>query len=142
MIKIFFRKCLLFPSRQLKGFTIIEVLASIVLLATALIPIMVIVPQMIDNSLKSEKLIKVLFLGEKKTEEVKREAINSFSVSRDEPVSTFVSPYGDYKYTVSDDEGADIKVIQVQVWYDEDGDNTRNHNEVFIVIDTKIANRG
>lgn len=124
------------------GFTLIEVLASIALIAVALIPIMVIVPQMIENSLKSERLTKVIFLVENKTEEVKRDAIYDFSTSCDESVTAFTSPYGDYKYTVSDDEGTEIKVIQVQVWYDEDTDNILDSGEDSIVLDTKIADRG
>ena len=125
-----------------QGFTLIEVLASIVLIAVALIPIMMIVPQMIENSLNNEQLTKVIFLGESKIEEVKRDAINNFAASRDEAVTAFASPYGDYKYTVSDDEGAGIKVIQVRVWYDENGNNMRDSTEELITLDTKVTDRG
>jgi len=125
-----------------KSFTLIEVLASIVLIAGALIPLMVIVPQMIRNSLKSEQLTKVIFLAQDKVEEVKRDSIDNFSVSRDEAVTAFSSPYQSYKYTVTDDEGADIKVIQVQAWHDADSDNTLDSEEDSITINTKVADRG
>lgn len=127
---------------SLTGFTLIEVLASIVLIAVALIPIMIIVSQIIENSLKSERLTKVIFLGESKIEEVKRDVINDFSTSRDESATAFASPYDDYKYTVADDEGTDIKVIQVQVWYDGDGDSALGSGEESITLDAKIADRG
>lgn len=125
-----------------KSFTLIEVLASIVLLSGALIPLMVIVPQMIRNSLKSEQLTKVVFLAENKMEEVKCKTIDTFATSRDETVTAFSSPYGDYKYTVTDDEGADIKIIQVQTWYDENGDSVLDSGESSIIINTKVADRG
>ena len=124
------------------SFTLIEVLAAIVLTIMALVPIMVIVPQMIENSLKSEKLTKVIFLGEEKIEEVKRNVINSFNTDRDEPATVFASPYEDYKYIITDDEAADIKVIQVQVWHDNDGDNIFDAGEESITLNTKIADRG
>ena len=124
------------------GFTLIEILASILLIAVALIPIMIIVPQMIENSLNSERLTKVIFLAENKTEEVKRDAIYDFATSRDESATAFASPHGDYKYRVLDDEGTEIKVIQIQVWYDEDTDDILDSGEDSIVLDTKIADRG
>jgi len=125
-----------------QSFTLIEVLASITLTAVALVPIMVIVPQIIDNSLSSERITKVIFLGENKLEETKRDIINTFATSRDESATAFASPYGDYKYIVSDDEGTDIKVIQVQVWYDGDGDDILDSDEESITLDTKVTDRG
>lgn len=125
-----------------KGFTLIELLAAIVLVALALIPIMMITTQMLDSSMKDEHLTKVIFLAEHKMEQVKRELVNDFSTSRDESVTAFDSPYDDYKYTVSDDEASGIKVIQVNVWYDEDNDNTLDSNERSITLNTKVADRG
>ncbi|MFH1395286.1 MAG: type II secretion system protein [Candidatus Omnitrophota bacterium] len=125
-----------------KGFTLIELLAAIVLIALALIPIMMITTQMIASSMKDEHLTKVIFLAERKIEMVKRELVNDFSVSKDETVTAFNAPYDDYKYTVSDDEGTGIKVIQIMVWYDEDGDNTLDSNEQVITFNTKVADRG
>lgn len=124
------------------GWTLIEVLLSIVLIAAALIPIMIITSQMIESSLKTERFTTVIFLGEQKMEEVKRDAITNFTDSRDASAAAFPSPYGDYKYTVSDDEGLSIKVMRVQSWYDEDGDNILDAAEESITFDTKIADRG
>ncbi|MBU0651035.1 prepilin-type N-terminal cleavage/methylation domain-containing protein, partial [bacterium] len=47
-----------------KGFTLIEVLASIVIIAVALIPIMLISLQTLDSSFKGENLTKVIFLAQ------------------------------------------------------------------------------
>ncbi len=125
-----------------KGFTLIEVLAAIVLIMLALIPIMVIVPRIIENSLNAQRLTTVIFLAESKMEEVKRDAINNFSASRDEAVTGFSSPYTDYKYTITDNEGTEIKAIQVQAWHDEDADNALDAIEQSITLDTKVADRG
>jgi len=125
-----------------KGFTLIEVLAAIILIAAALIPIMIITSQIIEKSLKDEHLTKVIFLAEGKIEDVKRSVIDSFSTSADEAVTSFDSPDEDYKYTVFDDEASGIKVIQVRVWYDENDDDVLDSNESNITLDTKVADRG
>lgn len=125
-----------------RGFTLIEVLASILLITAAIIPIMIIVPQIIENSLKTGRLTTAIFLGEHKLEDVKRDVINDFSDSKDKSASSFSPPYRDYKYTVSDDEGSDIKIIQVRAWYDENDDNVLDSGEESITLDTKIADRG
>lgn len=124
-----------------KAFTLIEVLASILLIGGALISIMIIVPQIIENSLKTERLTTAIFLGESKLEDVKRDVINDFSDAKDESASSFSPPYGDYKYTVSDDEASDIKIIQVTAWYDEDDDDVLDSGEESIILDTKVADR-
>ena len=127
-----------------RGFTLIEVLASIVLIALVLIPIMTIVPQMIENSLKSERLTKVIFLAERKTEEVMGELINNFGAS----IATSGNLGGNYEYTVAlAQDGsipiADLKIITVRVWYDEDGDGTFDDDMelITIALDTKVADR-
>ncbi|MFH1776090.1 MAG: type II secretion system protein [Candidatus Omnitrophota bacterium] len=124
------------------GFTLIEVLASIVLITVALIPIMRIIPQMIENSLKAERLTTAIFLAQGKTDEVKNALINSFSTSQDAAVTAFASPYTSYKYIVTDDDSTGIKDIQVEVWYDEDDDDSRDATEESITINTKVADRG
>jgi len=125
-----------------KAFTLIEVLAAIILIAAALIPIMIISTQIIEKSLKDEHLTKVIFLAEGKIEDVKRSVVNSFGTSADESATAFDSPDEKYKYTVSDDEASDIKVIQVRVWYDENNNDALDSNESNITLDTKVADRG
>lgn len=125
-----------------RAFTLIEVLASVMLIAIALAPLMMIMPQIIQNSLKSERLCKVVFLAEGKIETIKRSVINSFSTSRDETVTAFGAPFASYKYTVSDNKAAGIKNIQVTVWYDDNGNNAFDVGEDSIMLYARIANRG
>jgi len=124
------------------AFTFIEVLTTVVLMLVALIPLMTIVPQMIQNSLKAERLLTVVFLAEQKMEEVKRDVVNSFGVSRDEATTAFNSPHAAYKYTVADNEGASLKEIRVDAWHDEDADSVLDSGEVSIRIDAIIRDRG
>ncbi len=125
-----------------RGFTLIEVLAAIILIAAALIPIMIITTQIIEKSLKDEHLTKIIFLAEGKIEDTKRSVVNNFAASVDETATAFDSPDEKYKYTVSDDEASDIKVVQVSVWYDENDDDALDSNESNITLDTKVADRG
>ncbi len=125
-----------------KGFTLIEVLAAIILIAAALIPIMIITTQIIEKSLKDEELTKVIFLAEGKIEDVKRGVVDSFATSATESTTAFDSPNDDYKYTVSDDGAASIKVIQGCVWYGENNDDTSGPGESNITLSTKVADRG
>lgn len=127
------------------GFTLIEVLASIVLIGGALVAIMTIVPQMIENSLGTERLTKVIFLAERKTEEVIGKVINNFDndgAGYDESATAFTNDgYSAYKYTVDDDEASDIKEIEVEVWYNKDDNDTPDSGEESITLDTKLADR-
>ena len=133
------------------GFTLIEVLASILLIGGALVAIMTIVPQMIENSLGTERLTKVIFLAERKTEEVIGKVINNFDndgAGYDESATAFTDDgYSAYKYTIDDevisaeDDDSKLKKIQVQVWHDEDDGNTVDSNEESITLDTKLADR-
>ena len=123
------------------GFTLIEILASIVLIAVALVPLMQILAQSLGLSMKEERLTKVIFLGERKMEEVRGKVTYDFDTSRAESAAQFLVPYDEYKYTVADDEGADIKVISVTVWHDEDDDDVVDNDEETITMDTRVADR-
>lgn len=125
------------------GFTLIEVLASILLIGTALIPVMIIVPQIIENSLKTEKLTRVIFYGEEKMEETTGLIRDDFSAS----ITSSGTFSGNYKYTVAlTQDGSipltDVKIITVISWYDENGNGTVDNGEESITIDAKVANRG
>jgi hypothetical protein len=74
-------------------------------------------------------------------EEIKSLINSSYSVNRTQSATAFPSPNSLYKFTVADDGGANIKVINVTVWNDNDGDNTIDSNEYSVSLDTKVANR-
>jgi len=95
----------------------------------------------LDISTKQERYNNATFLAKAKIEEVMGKVIDNFSTNRSESATAFASPYTDYKYTVSDDVGTDIKVISVTAWYDDDGDGALDSGEESITLDTKVADR-
>ena len=128
------------------GFTLIEVLASVALIAAAIIPIARALTQSLVISTKEERLTKVIFLAERKTEELKNKILYDFDTDRDQGATAFTdSGYSEYKYIVDDEvienEDSRLKQIQVQVWHDEDDDSTIDSNEESITLDTKVAER-
>jgi len=123
-----------------KSFTLIEVLAAIILIAVALTPLMYILAQSLRLSVKEERLTKVIFLGTRKIEEAAADVSYNFTSSVSQGPEEF-SDYSGYKYTVSDDEDPDIKSISTTVWYDENDDNSVDSNEESLTLDTKVSNR-
>ena len=129
-----------------RGFTLIEVLASVVLIGIGVIPIARVLTQSLVISTKEERLTKAIFLAQRKTEELKSKILYDFDTRQDENVAAFSdSGYSMYKYSVADTiierEDSDLKQIQVQVWYDHDEDNKLDDGEISITLDTKVAER-
>lgn len=122
-----------------KGFTLIEVLLAVVLLGIALIPIMQVMPSMyrINGDMIRENTLS--FLAQDKLEEVKGGVINSFDTDRNETSQAFPSN-ASYRYSITDDNGTDIKIITIQAWYG-DSESTFADAENKIELKTKIAER-
>ena len=113
-----------FGSLPLTGFTYIEVLAALVILSVALIPILTWVPTSIQTKLKTERKTTAIFLAQEKLEELRHKIINNFGV--DYTVVTpnpFDPPYQDFSYTVNDNFNTNIKTISVKVWHIEKPDD-------------------
>jgi len=123
------------------GFTLLEILLTIIILGMALIPLMEMIPQALVLDNKVERETQAVFLAQQKLEEIKGKAIYDFSPDYSESATAFPSPHSIFKYIVSDDQGAGIKEIAVNVWYDEDGDNTVDSDEDEVELNTKVAER-
>lgn len=123
------------------GFTILEVLFTIIILSIVLIPMMKMLPDALILDARMESETKVAFLAQRKMEEVKSKAVYDFSQDYTEFATAFPAPDSAFKYTVSDDQGSGIKEIAVVVWYDKDGDNSVDADEEDIELNTKIAER-
>jgi len=124
-----------------KSFTLLEVLTSIVLIAIAMIPLMQIVTQGLVLSQKEEKVTKVIFLAQNKIEEIVNKVEYNFDLSRDSQ-GVFSSPYGNYRYIVTDNEASSIKMVSVSVWCDENASSTIDNDEENISLSTKITDKG
>ena len=130
-----------------KGFTYLELLAAIVITAAALVPIMRVLPEGMTAATRVERLTRSALLAQNKMDAIRSQILGtnaSYGFSKDytESATAFPAPDDDYRYTVSDDQGADIKVLNVTVWFDEDGDGSQDADEESVSLDVKIADRG
>ncbi|MBU0501879.1 MAG: prepilin-type N-terminal cleavage/methylation domain-containing protein [bacterium] len=129
-----------------KGYTLIEVMTATALIGLVLLAIMRIVPGMLKVGTKVEHVTKATLLAEKKVEDI-RSLIYSSNVSYGyaknytQAATTFSSPNGLYKFTITDNAAAGIKEINVTVWADIDGDNAIDADEYSVSLDTKVADR-
>jgi len=103
----------------LKGFTFLEVLASLVILSVALVPMMTWVPVSIQSKLQAERKTTALFLCQSKIEELRYKIIKDFTANYNASSLAFNPPYQSYKYTAIDNLGSDLKTISVKVWHIE-----------------------
>jgi prepilin-type N-terminal cleavage/methylation domain-containing protein len=126
-----------------KGFTIVEIMMALMIVAVSIIPITMILPRVLSGNTETHYVNRVTFLGESMMEVMKTRALTYFNWNYS--VSTpraFLSPDNEFRYTISDDYGLDIKQLVVTVWYDENNNNTRDANETYVVFRTQITNRG
>lgn len=101
------------------GFTFLEVLAALVILSAALIPILTWVPVSIQSKLQAERKTTSIFLCQSKLEEVRYKVIKNFVNNYNAASLSFNSPYQNYKYTVSDNLDSNLKTISVKSWHIE-----------------------
>ena len=105
------------------GFSFVEVLAALVILSVALIPIMLWVPTGIQTKLQTERKTTAIFLCQSKIEELHYKIIKNFDNSGNpngySETSIPFANYQDFLYTVTDDRNATLKTISVKVWHIE-----------------------
>ena len=123
------------------GYTLLEIIMAISILSIALIPLMEMLPQALLLDAQLERETKIAFLAQRRSEAVKSRAIYDFAQDYTESATAFPLPDSAFKYTVSDDQGAEIKEIAVTVWYDGDGDDSVGEDEEQIILYTKFAKR-
>ena len=146
--------------RNKRGLTYLEILATLLIMSMALIPIMRIMPEGMKATRRVERLTRATFLGQSKMDEIRSQILGtnpSYGFSKDYNESTTAFPNPDdppepgfkYKYTVADDQGAGIKELNVTVWFDENDNGAPDtysgpyeEDEISVSLDTKIADRG
>lgn len=104
---------------QKKGFTFLEVLATLIILSVALVPIMTWVPTVIQTKLKAERQTTAIFLCQGKVEELRTQIINNFNIDYTKGPTAFDSPYQDFYYNITDDFNPQLKTVSVKVWHKE-----------------------
>jgi prepilin-type N-terminal cleavage/methylation domain-containing protein len=124
--------------KLIRGFTFLEVLAALVILSVALIPIMLWVPTSIQTKLQTERKTIAIFLCQSKIEELHYKIIKNFGTDYDQASTSFYPPYPDFKdfrYMVTDNSaGTYLKTISVSVWHTETPENAT-------IFYTRVASR-
>ena len=125
--------------RRNSGFTLTEVLAAVVLMAIALVPVLRALTGAQVVGAKVERTTRSLVLAAQKIEEIRGAALTSFGT--DFSTSSGVLAMG-YLCTVQDgQESSALKSIRVTVGYDVDGDGILDGDEEDAVLNTLVANR-
>lgn len=131
-----------------KGFTLIEIIISLTILAVALIPMIQMIPGGLVLRAKIERVTKITFLAQKKMEE----QVNFFQYDFDhdsslsfDPGPTDFSSLGfpgfKFKIVVNVVVTNKLKSLKVTVWYDSDSDDVPDAEEDSVVFDNQIAAR-
>ncbi len=129
-----------------KGFTLIEILAAVMIIAIGLAPVVKTLPEGLKSLRLVERNTKAVFLAQDKIDEVRSRILGDntsygFNKSGGYTETGNFSYDADYCYAVTDDMGSSIKEISVTVWFDEDGDGAQDASEEAVRLDTKIAER-
>ena len=110
------------------GFTFLEILAALVILSVALIPIMTWVPTSIQTKLRNARTTTAIFLCQNKIEELHYKIIKSFSTNYNQAPTSFDPPYPsfkDFRYRIIayDSNPNVLKTVEVYVWHTETPEN-------------------
>jgi prepilin-type N-terminal cleavage/methylation domain-containing protein len=119
-----------------RGFTLIEVIGAIVILAMVLVPVMRLIPAILRTHSKMAYGTNIVFLAQGKAEQVKDAVLTDFDKEDgySEGPSNFQPPHGDYVFTVTDNMNPGLKTISVSAW-------NENMPEYNFTVSTQIADR-
>ena len=125
--------------RREAGFTLTEVLAALVLLAFALLPVLKALVSSQAMEARSQQVTQALFHADGRIEQIRAAALAAFATDfslSSEPCG------GGYLLTVQDGmEGSDLKSIRVMVGFDDDGNGVLDGSEIDAVLNTLVASR-
>ena len=126
-------------NRKKKGFTFVEVLASVLLLTGVIVPLIQYAADNLTMSLEIERRVKSNLLAEVEMEKIKNVLRKSF----DTDFTTWPGTLGN-NYLVSrtsTDASSTLKIIGVSVGYDTDKNGSLGTDEIVITLTTQYAQR-
>ena len=122
-----------------KGFTFVEVLASILILAGTIVPIITCAADSLATSLEIERRVKSTLLAEGEMEKIKNVLRKSFETD----FTAWSSSLGDNYLAsrTSTDVSLTLKIIGVSVGYDADKNGSLGTDEIMVTLTTQYAER-
>ena len=125
--------------RKAKGFTFVEVLASVLLITGAVVPLITFSADSLSTSIEIERKVKSMLLAEGEMEKIKNILRKSFDTN-------FTAWSGDlgnnYRAVrTSSDVSSTLKVIGVSVGYDANKNSSLDSNEIMVTLTTQYAER-
>ena len=122
-----------------KGFTFVEVLASVLILAGTIVPFIRYAADNISMSLEIERRVKSILLAEVEMEKIKNVLRNSFETDFTARTSTLGNNY--LIGRTSTDVSSTLKIIGVSVGYDADKNGSLGKDEITVTLATQYAKR-
>ena len=122
-----------------KGFTLVEILAAVLILAGSIVPVMLYAADNLAISRRTEQKVKSTILAEAEMEKIKNTLRNSF----DTDFTAWSASLGNN--FVADRTAADIsstlKTAEVSVGYDTNSNASLDAAEIMITLKTQIVER-
>ncbi len=124
---------------ETKGFTLVEVLASVLLLTGTIVPFIMYAADSLAMSLEIERKVKSTLLAEAEMEKIKNTLRKSFETD----FAAWPSNLGDGYLAgrTATDVSSTLKVIEVSVGYDANGNGTLGSEEIMVTLTTQNAKR-
>jgi len=122
-----------------KGFTFVEVLASVLILAGTIVPLITFTADSLATSLEIERKVKSTLLAEGEMEKIKNVLRKSFETD----FTAWSSSLGDNFLVTrtSMDVSSTLKIIGVSVGYDADKNGSLGTDEIMVTLTTQYAKR-
>jgi type II secretory pathway pseudopilin PulG len=125
--------------RVKKAFTLVEVLASVLILGGVIVTIVKYSADGLATSLQIERGVKSTMLAEREMEEIKNVLRKSYGTD----FTTWPSELGDNYLAdrTATVVSSTLKIIEVSVGYDVDSNGTLAADEIMITVTTQYAER-
>ena len=123
----------------LTGLTLVEVLASVIILAGTIVTIIMYTADGLAASKEMEQRTRSTLLAEREIEKIKNTLRKSFETDFTAWPSTLEGNY--LASRTATDLSSTLKTIEVSVGYDTNGDGTLGTDEIMITVATKNVRR-
>lgn len=122
-----------------KGFTFVEVLASVLLITGTVVPLITFSADSLSTSMEVERRVKSVLLAEAEMEKIKNVLRNSF----DTDFTAWSTDLGNNYFAsrTSTDVSSTLKKIEVSVGYDVNKDSSLSSSEIMVTLTTQYADR-